>query len=270
MRDYKVKTIEALARGLEVLKALQQMHAASLHELHQATGIAKSTLTRILHTLHGQGYVWQRMADGAFLASVNLYQKPQGADEVDWLVEIASSYLEQLCEQVRWPSVLCVPRLDYMEVLETNRPRAYFDEIELGPVGFKVNMLRSASGRAYLSFCPDEEREAILQRLREKNAPGHELAGQKNKLKKMIELTRAQGYGLRSADFGGHLTQTRKDFDDGRESMAVPIRLGQQVIGCINLTWHQNVLSEAEAVARLLPSLQETVTRVEERLAAIN
>ena len=67
MRNYKVKPVESLSRGLRVLQLLQEVRAASLHDLHLATGIPKSTLTRILYTAHRQGLVWQRMADGAFL-----------------------------------------------------------------------------------------------------------------------------------------------------------------------------------------------------------
>ena len=44
------KSIESLARGLQVLQVLQEVRAASLHDLHLATGIPKPTLIRILHT----------------------------------------------------------------------------------------------------------------------------------------------------------------------------------------------------------------------------
>jgi hypothetical protein len=37
MRDYKVKTIDALDRGLLVLDTLHDMHAASLHDLNRET-----------------------------------------------------------------------------------------------------------------------------------------------------------------------------------------------------------------------------------------
>ena len=47
MRDYRVKPIDSLSRGLEVLQVLQEVRAAGLHDLHLATGIPKPTLTRI-------------------------------------------------------------------------------------------------------------------------------------------------------------------------------------------------------------------------------
>ena len=118
MRNYRVKPIESLARGLQVLQALRQLRAASLHDLHLATGIPKPTLTRILLTAHQEGLVWQRMVDGAFLPSHTL--RPREPDDDAWLVEIASPVLEELSRSLQWPSVLSVPRLYYICLLYTS------------------------------------------------------------------------------------------------------------------------------------------------------
>jgi IclR family transcriptional regulator, mhp operon transcriptional activator len=269
VRDYQVKPIESLSRGLRVLQTLQEMRAASLHDLHLATGIPKSTLTRIIYTAHRQGLVWQRMADGAFLPSHTLHRRVQ-LDDADWLGEIASPVLARLCEGVRWPSVLSVPRLDYMEVVETNSPRAYFDDIRARPVSFRINLLRSASGRAYLAFCPEREREAVLRRLRVRDVPGHELASQPEALRRIVEATRRQGFAVRAADFGGHYAKTRAEVDDGRLSIAMPIRLEGRVLGCINLTWRMKVLSVAEMTRRHLDDLRGAVATVERRAAEVS
>lgn len=191
MRDYKVKSICALSRGIDVLLVLQSMHVASLHDLHRATGIPKSTLLRILRTLHLKGLVWQRIADGAYLASHRLHQHAR-TDRTEWLVELASPILENLCQKVLWPSVLSVPRLDYMEVIETNSPKSSFDLI-VGPVGARVDMIRSASGRAYLAFCADEEREAAIGRLREKCAPGPRTPWDEGWVREIVASTRQRG-----------------------------------------------------------------------------
>ena len=74
-----------------------------------------------------EGLVWQRLADGAFVASLRPQRAP--TDDAEWLGELASPVLEELCERVMWPSVLTVPRLDYMETIDTNSPKAYFDEV---------------------------------------------------------------------------------------------------------------------------------------------
>lgn len=261
MREYRVKPIHALARGLQVLRVLQEMRAASLHDLHLATGLPKSSLIRILHTCHQQGLVWQRMADGAFLPS-HAPQRRTPRDDADWLAEIASPVLERLCARVRWPSVLSVPRLDYMEVVETNSRRAYFDELPERPVNFRANMLRSASGRAYLAFCPERERQAVLRRLREREVAGHELAHDALALRQIIESTRRRGYAVRAPDFGGDYARPRSDVDDGRNSIAMPIVVDAQVLGCVNLTWRESVATVRQIAQRHLPDLRSAVTEI--------
>ncbi len=264
VRNYKVKTITSLSRGLDVLRALQAMRAASLHDLHRTTGFAKSTLTRILHTLHKHGMVWQRMVDGAYLPSHSLQQRAQ-LDDADWLVEIASPVLENLCRNVSWPSVLTIPRLEYVEVIETNRPKAYFDDIPLGPIGFRANMLRSASGRAYLAFCPEREYEAVLNRLRLRNQPGDEQAHDAAGMRSIVEATRARGFSVRDPDFGGHFSKLRCDADDRRNSIAMPIRVNGHVLGCINLTWKAQTTTLGEVVKRHLGALSDAVNAVQTR-----
>jgi IclR family transcriptional regulator, mhp operon transcriptional activator len=267
MRHYKVKPIQSLERGLHVLAKLREMRAASLHDLHRATGIPKPTLTRILYTLYRQGLVWQRMADGAFLPSHLMLQRGR-LDDTAWLVEIASPVLERLCERVMWPSVLSVPRLDHMEVVETNSPRAYFDELPAGPIGFRANLLRSASGRAYLAFCPDAEREAVLRRLRDRDVVGHELAHDPVAVRRIVTATRRRGYSVRAPDFGGHYSKTRRELDDGRSSIAMPVRSGGHVLACVNLTWRRKALTLTQVVDRYAGDLHTAVTTIEGRLAA--
>lgn len=262
MRDYKVKEIHALARGLDVLHTLNAMGSASLHDLWLATGIPKSSLTRILYTLSKQGYVWQRVADNAFISSFSISFSQREWSDPNWIVEIASPFMVQLCETVKWPSVLLVPRLEYMEVVETNRPKSYFDDVVLGPIGFRANLLRSASGRAYLSYCSAEERQAILTRLRANPIPGNELAFDDVAIEQMVLQCQRQGYATRVTDFGGDYAGDRSVKDDGRESAAVPIQVGEKVAAIMNITWKQHVLKQQQALETLVPALQKTARAI--------
>ena len=257
VRDYKVKTIDALHRGLLVLEVLQDMRAASLHDLYRETGIPKSTLIRIVHTLHARGMVWQRMADGAFLPSHTL-QRRAPIDDADWLGEIASPVLERLCQRVPWPSVLSVPRADYMEVIETNSPKASFDLI-VGPIGARIDMLRSSSGRAYLAYCDSEEREAVIHRLRSTSPRGPRTAWDAAWIDNIIETTRQRGYGVRARDYVGL-------YNDDRASIAMPVIVTGNVLCCINLTWRVKIMSVQDIVRLHIDSLRDAVRTVESRL----
>jgi IclR family transcriptional regulator, mhp operon transcriptional activator len=266
MRDYKVKTIRALDRGLEVLEQLHHSRAASLHDLYLATGLPKASLIRVIATLQGRGMVWQRLADGAFLASHTMQPRPPQVNDENFLVEVASPILERLCQKVNWPSILAVPRLDHMEVIETNRPKSYFAHIPLGPIGFRVNMIRSATGRAYLAFCSESERQAVLQRLAASTEPGNQLAHEPKIVKKLLEETRRLGYGHRTPDFGGHYDKARRESDDGRDSVAVPIYAGDEVVASVNLTWIHKVVTVPQIVKTCLPHLAHAAREISARL----
>lgn len=263
----KVKSIASLARGLAVLQRLQIDPGQTLGRLHAATGIPKASLLRILKTLADQGLVWQRLADEAWVPSFSLAERARNLDAEIALVEAASPVLARLSGAVDWPSVLAVPRLTHMEVIETNAGRAYFDRIALGPIGFRVNMLRSASGRAWLAFCEAPLRETVLAALARSERHGDRLARSPDYVARALEETRAQGFALRDADFGGDYDADRAQVDDGRDSLGLPIRLGGHVPGAINITWSRRALTHDRALALLLAPARRAAAEIAERLA---
>ena len=188
---------------------------------------------------------------------------------MDWeshLVEGASPVLDALTAEIEWPSVLAVPRLTHMAVLETNAARAYFDQIALGPLGFEVNMLRSASGRAFIAFCETPLREAILKALQRSDRPGDRMARSPDHVAQILAETRAQGFGLRDPDFGGDFDKGRAEADDGRDSLGVPIRLGHHVPGTLNITWTRRVLKRERAIQLLAPPALRAADEIARRL----
>ena len=66
------KTINSLERGLAVLRSLEEDTGKSLAELHQATGIPKASLLRILGTLEKSQFAWQAIGDGRYRRSISL------------------------------------------------------------------------------------------------------------------------------------------------------------------------------------------------------
>jgi IclR family mhp operon transcriptional activator len=262
MWEGKVKPIRALERSIDVLQVLQDSKAMELKDLNQATGLPKATLLRVLKTLHGRGLVWRRMADRAYLPSVAWRRRTHPIDDEARLVEIASPILEALCRRVSWPSILAAPRLDCMEVIETNSPVSFVSHIPLGPVGFRINMLRSATGIAYLAYCSEGERAAILTRLQGTGRPGDALSRDAGWVSRRIAQVRARGYGFRDPAFGGHFDKPRREYNDGRDSIATPIVVGDRVLGCVNLTWSTRVANRTLVAAKHLKSLQRATTEI--------
>lgn len=267
LKPAKVKSINALANGIEVLQLLQQTGGSTLGEIHNATGLPKATILRILKTLHEKALIWQRMADNAYVPSWSLAEAAGQIARETELVEVASSVLSDLSDKIEWPSVLAVPRLTHMEVIETNATRAYFDWIRLGPIGFRVNMLRSASGRAYFANCEEPIQTAILDRLKLSRNKGDARANDPEYIARLIKETRAQGFAMRDPDFGGDYNEGRNVEDDERDSLGVAIRLGAHVPGTINVTWSKRAFKRERAIEAFAADVQKAATEIARRLS---
>jgi IclR family mhp operon transcriptional activator len=256
-----VKSVRALERGLDVLHAVQTGQGAGLKDLHEITGLPKATLLRILRTLGERNLIWQRMADGAYLPSTRSAAAP-AHDDANALVEVASPIMARLCERVNWPSVLAVRRGGQMEVIETNRPRSHVSHLPLGPVGARINMLLTSTGRAYIGFCSQAEREEILAILRQSAAPEDAFAADPVWVARTVAQTQAQGYGLRDPVMSGEGYGRSPMPDDGRNSMAVPIIVSGQVVAAMNLTWTRRAAGARQMVADYLGELRAAAAEV--------
>lgn len=262
----KVKTIDALERGLVTLKTLQEMQAASLRDLHLRTGIPKATLLRILLTLERQGLIWQRLADGLFRPSYTLQEQARNLGRVDRLIECAAPELESLQRNILWPSDLAVRSGAAMTLCESNRTRSYF-MVNRDKIGHEINILRSAVGRAYLAFCPDDERDEILEALQQSRRAGDELASNRRYVAQLLRETRALGYGVRERTFGGAYDKSRSVHDDGLSALAVPILIpGGAIAGCVNIVWIERLFKASEMAARHLSDLQGAAARIASKI----
>ncbi|NKJ41908.1 MULTISPECIES: IclR family transcriptional regulator domain-containing protein [unclassified Novosphingobium] len=257
MQDRKVKTVRALERGLDVLLQVQARRAASLHEMHMALGLPKATLLRMLQTLGQKGLIWQRLADGAYLPHVDARARSQ-ALTLEHVAEVASPWLKALSTRVSWPSVLAMPRLDHMEIVETNSPLFRLDSATLGPVGVKLSYIHTATGRAYLAACREEEREAIIARLR----PRHPQEGSEADLRTILAETRARGYATREPLHPWPDRSRQLVLRDGRRSMAVPILLDGVPVASINITWPAKRGTDDAVMLRHLGALKHTAREI--------
>ena len=107
----------------------------------------------------------------------------------------------------------------------------------------------------------------MLERLAASNDAGNYLAHKPASLNRILRETRARGYGTRAADFGGHYDLTRRDFDDQRDSIAVPIIVAGDAIAAVNLTWAHRSTTVAAIASKALADLQAAAGKIAERLS---
>jgi IclR family mhp operon transcriptional activator len=258
------ETMRGLERGLRVLDALQSNPIASLHELYLATGISKPSLLRVLQTLERFGLVTRRLGDRRYRASTGLTRRPRRHARHERVAEAAAPVLDRLCQRISWPSDMMVPAGDHMVIAETSQTQTPF-LIKAGGIGSRVNWLLSAVGRAYLAYCPDKEREEILQKLRKSDEPVNRLAREPKRLDKILVETRQRGYGLRDSGFVGGFYGSPPQ-DDGLAAIALPLLDRNRVHGAVNILWVKTAFTVEEFVNRHLADLQGAAREIMDHL----
>ncbi len=257
-----MKTINALERGLDVLRKLNERHGQSLAELHAATGIPKPSLLRILDTLEASGFAWRAIGDGRYRRRFALILRPSIADELLAIGEIAAPFLESLRRKVVWPSDVLVFRDFRMELVETSRRQSTLG-VAMYPLGYRVEMFLSAPGRAWLAFCSDAERETVLA-----DAALHPPMLQRSRdllrggLADILDETRRLGYASRDPLFGGADDKDISVIDDRLDAIAVPLMAGGRVLATMNLVWPRKYRLKEQIVREHLADLQETAASI--------
>lgn len=261
----QVKSIRALARGLEVFKALHQRRSASLQDLHGDTGLSKPTLLRILKTLEEGGVSRRSPSDGRYRVSASVRFFGQNLGEEDAIAEQAAPVLDLLCRDVLWPSDLSIYKDGAMEILESSRHQTPF-MVNRDRIGYRVHMLMSAMGRAYLAFSPTAERKAILTRLSRSGDPYDHAARNPAGVLADLARDRARGYAVREAGYGRWGLSERSQAD----AIAVPVLQGKRVAACLSLSWAAGATSREQIVAQHLDRLQIAAMEIATHLPARN
>jgi DNA-binding IclR family transcriptional regulator len=157
--------VTALARGLDVLRCFSR-NASVLGptEVAQMTGLPKSTVTRLIHTLSTLDYLSYLQDSGKYRlgpAMLTLNTSPREQTDVR---EIARPLMQELAASTG-AQVALVTR-DQLSVLylETFRGQSVVT-LNLG-VGSRIPLATTAGGRAYLAGLPAPERANLLERIR--------------------------------------------------------------------------------------------------------
>lgn len=246
-------TLRGLERGLQVLDALSASSGMTLRELHCNTSLPKPTLLRILATLEARGYVRRRIADGVWRRSA---PRTGNGSLQGLLLDVGSSVLDDLCQRLRWPSDIAVYDEGSMMIIETTRKKTPFG-INWTGVGYRVPMLQTGLGRAWLSYCSEEERETIIADLRASQSPFDRPANNPQLVEQLIEETRGQGYGTRVPGF-----TLRKIGEEKTDGFAVPVIARDRIVGCMNITWLVSALDLPTAISRYLPDVRAAAASI--------
>jgi IclR family transcriptional regulator, mhp operon transcriptional activator len=243
--------VRSLERGLALLVAMNRRKLPSVMELARDTQLPRPTVYRLLETLNRAGFVTRSSPADRFCLTPKVRSLSDGFLEDDWIADIAAPLMAQFTHDLVWPAALMTFEQGRMLVRETTHEASVLS-IDHGMVGRSLPMLRTAAGRCYLACCPANERRAILEMLAHSSMLEDRGARENERIGALLDSIRAKGFAVQDREINPKAT-----------GMAIPIRDGSRILGCLSLIWISSALTIREAEQQLLPPLRSIAQRIE-------
>jgi IclR family mhp operon transcriptional activator len=249
------ESVQPVIRSLRVLEALNDENVSSLARLHKTTGLPKPTLVRLLDTLIAAGYVHRVSRQTGYRLAERVLRLSSGFRYADLVVEAARPFLSALTAEHKWAVSLATCDGDTMLVRASTLQESPL-AIDPAYINRRIPMLMTAVGRAYIAFCPQAERDAILATLRASEGTFDAVARDEQFLGSLFQDIRCKGYAS-TAPFPGEQAM----------GLAVPLMQGEKVIACMTLRYFSSAMSEQEAARRYLAPMQKAARSISALLA---
>ncbi len=239
------RPIRALLRGLEVLHVLNQHDGATVSEVASSIDLPRTTTYRILETLCVAGYAYRAVSDDRYRLTIMVRGLSDGFDDEAWITQIARPYIYELCREVVWPVAVATLSGSTMLIRQTTDHQSPLVVEKHGP-GFRVPILSSAAGICYLSFCPKEQRDSLLDILANSRKESDRPARNRRKIFDTLVETRKRGYAI------GHRSRRVSE----ELSIAVPIIADDRLLAALSFRCSSTAVPESEAIKKFVPRLK--------------
>lgn len=245
------RPIRALLRGLEVLHVLNRHNGATVSEVAGEIDLPRTTTYRILETLCVAGYAYRAASDERYRLTIMVRGLSDGFDDEAWITLVAREYMYDLCRELVWPCAIATLSGNSMLIRQTTDHRSPLAVEKRGP-GFRVSILGSAAGLCYLSFCPKEQRDTLLDMLARSKEADNPAARNRKKIYETLVESRKRGYAI--------WRRKRRVADES--SMAVPIIVQERLLAVLTMRFASTAVTEAEAAERFVPRLRKTAQEI--------
>jgi len=250
------RPIRALIRGLDALGVLNLRNGATVSEVAQEIRLPRTTTYRILETLSHAGFVYRDSSDDRYRLTIMVRGLSDGYDDEAWVTQIARPYIHELGKDIVWPVAIASLSGTTMMVRESTDHRSPL-AVERHSAGVRVPMLTSSSGRVYLAFSPQTQRESLIEILARSDREEDSLARNRGDLMKLLNDVRMQGYAS--------AVRPRRVSDE--ISMAVPILIDDRVLAAVSIRFSGTAVPLKLGVERFLPKLRETAAKIRQTFA---
>lgn len=204
--------VGTLHRGLEILRCFRPDDGPlGNQELAQRTGLPKATVSRLTYTLSKLGYLDYLNEEGKYRMGVPVLGLGYACLGGMKILETVQPHLQELADYAGDGALVVLGGRDDLKMIYLACARSVgVISLQLN-VGSRISLARSSVGRAYIAAMKQDEREALLERLRAHYGEDRWPPIRQGILRSIEEI-RTQGYCLNIGDWHPHISAVATPF----------------------------------------------------------
>jgi IclR family mhp operon transcriptional activator len=174
------------------------------------------------------------------------------------VVEAARPWGIAFTRQYQWPIAITVLDGTSVAVRFSTIPDSPVSPFH-GTVNMRLSLLCRALGRAYIAFCSAEERNALLDLLKDSTDREDAYARDRKRVQAMLLAIRRQGFAERDP-----LVEPRSS-----GTIAVPIIVGDKVLATVGMTYFRSAVSPPTIIKQYVPLMSTLADNIAKSVSAL-
>jgi len=244
--------VRAVERTLLILEHLNKNRVTRVSDLHNATGLPKPTIVRLLQTLEQTGYVSNDPRHGGYQVTSKVTSLSAGFHGDPLVVEAGRAHAAALTNRFMWPATIAILHDDAVIVRYSTIPDSPNPPFH-ATVNMRLTLDHHALGLAYLAFCPEEQQNTLIKILmQQEEGSKAKIAEKEALLLRKLAVVRQQGFAERDTNMEPRSSNT----------IAMPVMNGERVLGTLGITYYRAAHRRQDAINKFFGNLQTAVNRI--------
>ena len=247
--------VRAISRGFAVLSAVSRDGPITLMGISRSANVPYATACRIVQTLLHEGLIEREPGRKRYRVTALVQSLATGFQVEDQLVTAARPHLEELCRKLSWPISLATRVGTRMMVRDSTHKMTSLTFTNYYP-GSTLPIAECATGKAYLAYCNEDEREMIKS--------AWEATDNEASRTGMVLLSDDIALGnIRQAGFAQQARNLYNNEPGKTASLAVPVfDQAGNLLGAMALIYFASALKPLEASDKFLADMQATAAAI--------
>jgi len=250
--------VQSVKRALELLAALNEQKISSVEQLRKRTGLPKATIVRLLQTMTSAGFVTNDRRQGGYQVTSLVQSLSHGFHGDPMVIEAGRPWAIGLTRRHKWPVSIATLHWDHVVVRFSTIPDSAISPFH-ATINMKLSLVSRGLGRAYLAFCPAQERKILLDALEHSGWPEDAAAKDRVTLLRVLAGIRKRGFAERDPTVEPRNSNT----------LAVPIVSGERLLATLGLTYFTSAVRDRPTQALLVDELHTAARSIAESVRTL-